>query len=155
MITCISSSLWGQNIEGYYASNAAVLGFFVTRIQLNPDSTFKYEFAGDLQYDYGTGRYKFVESTVHLQFDAIEDTSYVIKAFREVHASNRPSKYLLRGNKLWSYHVEQGHVVKQGQALSRRRKFLFFGDHYLTKRRIYLEKIPHKELLWRFEEASR
>lgn len=30
-------------LTGYYSSNNAELGFFVTRLQLNPDSTFKYD----------------------------------------------------------------------------------------------------------------
>ena len=88
----------GQNFKGHYVSNVAELGFFVTKVQLNSDLTFKYEFSGDLQYDHGTGTYELINSLVHLYFDPIEDTNQVLNAIREVQVGSRPKKILYRGN---------------------------------------------------------
>lgn len=150
----VSSNSLGQNIKGYYVSNVAELGFFVTRVQLNSDLTFKYELSGDLQYDHGKGTYELINSVVHLCFDPIEDTNQILRAIREVQVGSRPKKFLYRSNKLWSIHIENGKVVRKGQAFSRRRKFLFFGERYMTRRRIYLKKQPDKELIWRFEKPA-
>lgn len=141
-------------MTGYYSSNVPDLGFFAKRIQLKNDLTFKFEFSGDLQYHRGQGKYKVVGKTVYLTFDPLKiDTTDIYQALHAVDTVYRPKKFLFKGGKLWSFHVD-GHVVRRGQAISRHRKYLFFGDKYLTKRKMYLQKRDGEELIWRGEENT-
>jgi hypothetical protein len=91
-----------------------------------------------------------------LKFDPfVVDTKDIYQVLHAVDTIHRPEKFLYKGGRLWGYHVN-GHVVKKGQAISRHKKYLFFGDKYLTRRKMYLQKREGKELIWRGEEdASR
>lgn len=146
-----------KNLAGYYSSNVADLGFFVERIQLNKDSTFKYEYSGDLSYNKGTGKYRVdKKGVIHLDFEP-EPSSDSVDMMAQALSSNgyRPKRFLFENGKLYSFHLE-GQVVKQGQALSRRKKYLFFGERYMTTRKMYLKKRKGKDLLWRGKKnASR
>src|SRR6185295_5168926 len=53
----LSLSAFSQSkLAGFYASTPKS-GFFITRIQLNEDYTFKYEFDGDAAYHNAKGKY--------------------------------------------------------------------------------------------------
>ncbi|WP_156180372.1 hypothetical protein [Rufibacter radiotolerans] len=129
------------------------MGFFVTRIQLNKDSTFKYEFSGELSHNKGTGKYRVEDvSVIHLDFEPEHSADSVDLIARTLSSNGyRPKRFLFKNGKLYSFHLD-GHVVKQGQGLSRRRKYLFFGERYMTTRKMYLKKRKGKELLWRGEK---
>ena len=144
-----------KNLAGYYSSNVAALGFFATRIQLNEDSTFKYEFSGDLAYNKGRGKYIMDnEGVVHLDFEP-EPLADSVDLLTQALAGNeyRPMRFLFKNGKLYSFHLD-GHVVKKGQGISSRRKYLFIGERYMTTRKIYLEKRRGKELIWRNEKNA-
>jgi hypothetical protein len=57
LIFIIFSCSTKQNIYGTYESNFADLGFFITKIELKKNSTFNYNFAGDLINQSLTGKY--------------------------------------------------------------------------------------------------
>lgn len=81
LIICIFSNIaFGQKskIPGYYISNYAELGFFVTQIELFEDSTFKYEFSGDLFLDKANGKYKVKKDTIYFEYhpEQIDTTTY-------------------------------------------------------------------------------
>lgn len=139
-----------RDITGYYSSNAASLGFFVTRIQLSKDSTFKFEMSGDLAYGQGRGTYKVTNrKIIHLTFNHDSLTTLERALSR---GGNKPTKLLYNGGRLYEV-TEDGRVLKKGKALSRRKKFLIFGDRYLTTRRLFLKK-RKGNLVWRTESHA-
>jgi hypothetical protein len=153
LLTIVSLSTFGQrSLTGYYSSNAADMGFFVTRIQLNKDSTFKYEFSGDMMYNKGTGTYRIENrKIIHLTFDK-DSLTTIEKALSS--SGKRPNKLLYKSGRLHEF-SKDGQIIKKGKGLSRHKKFLFFGDRYLTTRKLYLKK-RKGELIWRGEQnASR
>ena len=146
------SALGQRDVTGYYSSNTADMGFFETRIQLNKDSTFRYEFVGDMMYNKGTGTYEIEgEKIVHLTFD-IDSLTALEKALSS--DGKRPNKLLYKNGQLHEF-TQDGQIVKKGKGLSRHKKFLFFGDRYMTTRKLYLKK-RKGDLIWRGEKnASR
>jgi len=81
LIICIFSNIaFGQKskIPGYYISNYAELGFFVTQIELFEDSSFKYEFSGDLFLDKVKGKYRVKKDTIYFDYypEQIDTTTY-------------------------------------------------------------------------------
>ena len=137
-----SNNLIGQEkIFGYYTSNVAELGFFGTKIRLNKDYTFEYEFSGDLINQTGKGTFEINDKNeVLLIFENKKDEE---KTAAELLSSGNSKienkKYKYQNGKLFTFHID-GYVVKRGQAYSRHKKYLFWGERYLTKRRIYLKK---------------
>jgi hypothetical protein len=151
LLTLISLATFGQrSLPGYYSSNVADIGFFLTKIQLNNDSTFKYEFSGDLAYNKGTGKYKIENKNItHLTFDT-DSIDTLEKALSR--GGERPSRLLYKNGRLHSFRKD-GQIVKKGKGLSRHKKFLFFGDRYLTTRQFYLKK-RKGDLIWRGEQNA-
>jgi hypothetical protein len=143
LLTLISFAALGQKgLAGYYSSNAAEMGFFVTTIQLQKDSTFNYSSRGDLLHNEGRGRYTVdKKNIIHFTFDPKPQKDSVA-LFEEALSGGPPILERLRykNEKLYSFHITEGHVVRRGQALSRRKKFLFWGERYLTCRRLFLKK---------------
>ena len=124
-----SVTAFGQkNVIGCYRNNFAELGFFGTRISLKADSTFQYRFAGDLLSDDGSGKYHLIKDTIFLRFD--KDSSKY----------NRPTKYLYRHNKLFSFNIKTGKIVKYAQGYSKHKEYLFFGSHYRAMKH-YLKRV--------------
>jgi hypothetical protein len=69
-----------NKIAGFYSDNFPGNGFFMTFIQLNTDSTFKYEEGGDLQDDKAIGTYRLVKDTLFLIYKPSKyDTLYYTK----------------------------------------------------------------------------
>ncbi|MEO5980026.1 MAG: hypothetical protein ABIS36_09725 [Chryseolinea sp.] len=151
LLTLFSLSTFGQrDLVGYYLSNVADNGIFITKIHLKPDSTFKYEFYGDLLYDRGTGKYK-VENrrTIWVTFDR---DSIDIRGLGRM--TNRPVKFLFKRGRLYEFKTN-GKPLRRGRAYGRHKKYLFFGDYYMTNRKMYLKR-REGNLIWRGEEnASR
>jgi hypothetical protein len=149
LLTLISFAALGQKgLVGYYSSNAAEMGFFVTTIQLQKDSTFQYSSSGDLLHNDGRGRYTVDKKNIlHFTFDPKPQKDSV--ALLEEALSGGPptlERLLYKHGKLYSFHITEGHVVRRGQAISRRKKFLFWGERYLTRRRLFLKKRKGRRL---------
>ena len=53
--------------------------------------------------------------------------------------SSRPNYFKISGNKLYRMN-EEGKTFKREQCYSRTKRFLFWGDIYLTRRKYYLKK---------------
>lgn len=142
----------GQNrLPGYYSSNVAESGFFATKIQLNPDSTFKYEFRGDLMYNKGTGRYKVQNKRlILLTFDKDENTDPMARALGS--NGKRPTRLYYKNGKLYEFGTN-GELVKKGQAFSRHKKFLIFGYPYMRTRKVYLKR-RKGNLVWLGEDKN-
>jgi hypothetical protein len=111
-LTITISALGQRDITGYYSSNTADMGFFVTKIQLNKDSTFKYEFGGDMMYNKGTGMYKIENGNIiHLTFDKDSMTT-IEKALSS--SGKRPNKLLYKRGRLHEF-TKEGEIVKKGK----------------------------------------
>ena len=143
IVIIFSNNLFGQEkIFGYYTSNVAELGFFVTKIRLNKNYTFEYEFSGDLinQTEKGTFVINNNNNEVLLKFEnENEEDKTVAELLSSGNSKTEKKKYKYQNGKLFAFHLD-GYVVKRGQAYSRHKKYLFWGERYLTKRRIYLKK---------------
>ena len=138
-----------KNIPGVYRSNFAIITFFGTKINLKSDSTFTYRMRGDLMSDTANGKYKFRNRYIILSYDSpIIDTTLYAKYGKEVvlisqaltNSSSRPYQFYVGHNKLLQADTI-GNVYKREQGFSRHKKYLFWGEHYLKKRKYYLKRI--------------
>ncbi|MGB3464866.1 MAG: hypothetical protein WBA74_06340 [Cyclobacteriaceae bacterium] len=126
------------------------MGFFVTIVKLNSDSTFEYNFRGDLANNFGTGTYEVKNGIVDLTFikqptertgywtreDSSGNTDTVYYNIAEIFNPPRtePLTFKLGNNKLWIINKD-GEVVKRANCYSRTRKFLLRGDNFTTTRK--------------------
>ncbi|MGB5369534.1 MAG: hypothetical protein WBN18_03820, partial [Flavobacteriaceae bacterium] len=116
-----------------------------TKLKLNKDSTFEYEFSGDLIHEVGKGTFEITNRNVILlkfdneKEDEKEDEKDIGELLSHENAKIENKKYKYKNGKLFSFHID-GYVVKRGQAISRHKKYVFWGERYMTKRRIYLKK---------------
>jgi hypothetical protein len=149
MLAC--SCRGSRELAGLYRSNFATLGFFATAVQLKPDSTFTYRFAGDLLADKAQGVYQFKHDTVYLRYnpeqtepeslslpDSVKAVAVAFSALSHA-AAPRPARFFYKNRRLYSVN-QQGQVVKRAQGYSKRRKWGHWGDTYLKYRKHYLKK---------------
>ncbi len=149
-LICLISCSSTNDVSGKYRSNFAVHGFFVTRINLNTDSTFGYRMSGDLIFDTSNGHYKFEKNYVVLYHQPFKpDTSEYEKYGKEAvllsyalstnKHLNSPGKYLIGHNKLFVCD-SNGNAIKKQFGHSKRRQYIIFGKHWY-KRRYYLKRV--------------
>ena len=147
LVSCIST----KNFVGTYRSNFAELGFFITRLKLNSDSTFEYKFRGDMIYDTASGHYRVYHRKLILTYypRPLDTTglafmdSVANKIGIELSASfddKRPHIYYL-GNKKLFESIKDGIIVKKAFGYSKTKKYLLFGSHYY-KHNHYLMQVP-------------
>lgn len=144
-----------KKLQGIYRSNSIVLGFFTTTVELKDYNTFNYEFSGDLQHTELTGVYEVKGNDLYLRFNknkgevesendslAITDIlsgnyhNYDLKTDNNI---NYHLKYKIKGNKLFSYRINNTGLVKKAKVYGTQKKFLFFGTRWKNKRS-YLKK---------------
>jgi hypothetical protein len=126
MVACGPS----RNITGTYAT----YGFLGTTINLNSDSTFVYLMRGHLSGDSATGIYHIEGRKLMLIYNAEPIDSSMAGRFNRVVKQYRPKEYYIGHNKLFIHY-------KKEQGYSRHKRYLFWGDYYMTKRRYYLKRI--------------
>lgn len=73
-----------KKISGKYRSNFADLGFFITEIELKSDSTFHYEFSGDLLHTELAGKYKIKKNKLYLRFDKLKGETEIEKLTKKI-----------------------------------------------------------------------
>jgi len=132
-----------NKIIGNYRSNFAELGFFVTQIELLPDSTFEYEFSGDLFYDRAKGKYKVHNDTIYFEYYSekidtttvtyIDSTGKVFK-YKMPPMSNyakhlRPNKLYYRKRKLFAINSDEELPIKNDNVKGQTRRY------YLIRRK--------------------
>jgi len=109
---CLAQMAFGQSdkITGYYSSNFAILGFFVTQVQLDSDGTFIYDMRGDLSHDHEKGTYSFDKDTVYLNYPGrFVDTcdskvlwyTTDLNGHRVNYSHKGPDKFYYQSNKLF------------------------------------------------------
>ncbi|MCD9855849.1 hypothetical protein LUD75_14080 [Epilithonimonas sp. JDS] len=137
-----------KDVSGIYKSNFADLGFFITTIELKKDSTFEYNFAGDLVNTDLTGKYRIKDKNIYLKFtknkgdiesksDSLSISEMLSGNYHNYNLKNESGfayhlKYLIKGNRLFSYRIDNGKLVKFGKYYSDRKKW--------EKKRVYLYK---------------
>ena len=142
-------------MSGKYSSNKAELGFFITELNFLNDTDFKYEFSGDLAHTELTGTYKINDENVYLKFtkeknqiesenDSITIGEILSGNYHNYDLKNENNieyhlKYKIIGNKLFSYRIDNGKLVKNSKIYTNTKKFLLFGSKWKTTRS-YLKK---------------
>ncbi len=145
-----------QLLNGTYQNNCAIIGFFGTTIKFDQDSTFEYSYAGDLISDRASGTYSVNGNKLKLRFieqpreeligsytftDSLGNIDTIYYDLNYNHGqSSRPTAFKISGSKLFLMN-EEGKVFKRKQCYSRMKRFVFWGDTYLTKRKYYLKKV--------------
>lgn len=141
-----------RNICGTYRSNFAQLGFFVTTVKFNADSTVKYNKVGDLMNEELTGKFKISRNIVYIMFDEpkydkpldtltfneSQETPNYANLFQNNHLYDLKHengipyhlKYKIKHNKLLVYHMQTGKIVRRAKGSKRIAKF-------------YLKKLPN------------
>lgn len=137
-----------RNIYGTYRSNFAQLGFFVTAIKFNADSTVKYKMAGDLMNEELTGKFKISRNIAYIKFDEPKLDTLTLNESQETpnyanlfqnnhlydlkHENGIPYhlKYKIKHNKLLVYHMQTGKIVRRAKGSKRIAKY-------------YLRKLPN------------
>jgi hypothetical protein len=145
-----------KKLNGKYRSNKAELGFFVTEINFENDNVFKYKFSGDLQHTELTGTYIVKNKNAYLKFnkpkgqiETQSDSLTVVEIlngnYHNYDLKNESNfdyhlKYRVKGNKLFSYRIDNGKLVTKSKSYSNTKMFLLFGSKWKTTRS-YLKKI--------------
>jgi hypothetical protein len=148
LIFIVFSCSTKQNIYGTYESNFADLGFFITKIELKKDSTFNYNFAGDLINQSLTGKYYTRKNTLYLEFKTNKgeiETEKDSLTFLEALYGNQHNyelkkendieyhrKFKISNGKLFSYRIDNGKLVTAAK---------YYDGKAWLKRKSYLEKI--------------
>ncbi len=136
-----------SSIDGTYYSRFAEIGFFSTKIILCKDSSFTYRMQGNLIADTASGTYTVNSRILILSYGRILDTSHYFIDGRNLamynlsNASSRQLRYYIGHKKLFKINTK-GQVVKHSQGFSKRKQFLFWRSHYMTRRRYFLNRLP-------------
>ncbi|QOG03656.1 hypothetical protein [Flavobacterium sp. MDT1-60] len=135
-----------RNFCGTYKSNFAQLGFFVTKIKFNADSTVKFNKAGDLMNEELTGKFKISRSNiVYVKFDKLKyeqpPDSLPLNELQGMPIDTNPFqnmhlydlklengisyhlKYKIKRNKLLVYNIQTGKIVRRSKGSKNTAKF--------------------------------
>ena len=148
IFTTLLSCASDKKVIGTYKSNRASLGFFITTIEFKADSTFKYNFSGDLIDQNLTGKFSVKQNMTYLKFyknkGDIENKSDSLSV-AEILSGNYHSydlkeekrlpyhlKFKICNEKLLIYRVDNGKLVKRSK-VHNGKKYVF--------RKVYLKKV--------------
>jgi hypothetical protein len=151
-----------KTVIGKYRSNFAEIGFFVTVIDLKPDSTFHYIFSGDLTHTELDGTYKTKKRNLYLRFNKLKeeykplvfgttenpDTILNFEDWQNSHSYDLKKendieyhlKYQIDSEKLKVYNIETDKVVRRAKYFSDKKRYVFFGPSF-KKKKWYLKRI--------------
>jgi hypothetical protein len=158
----ITSCKTSRKVVGVYRTNFPSLGFFMTQIDLNNDSTFHYIFSGDLTHVELDGKYKINDKRLYLRFDKLKeeyktlvfgteenpDTVLNFEDWQNSHTYDLKIengieyhlKYRIDGDKLKSYNIETEKIVRKAKYFTDKKRYVLFGPSY-KKKKWYLKKI--------------
>jgi hypothetical protein len=158
----LASVCWSCNvarrIPGNYSTRLASQGFFATYLDLHTESSFFYQFSGDLIRNNGIGTYSVNKRRIELtylpskydtlwlgvredtvwspdrKFIRIDTVGIPLKVLDTAMVESRPTRFYYKSNRLF-YVNKEGNVHEgKGFVYSPRRKFLIFGTHYFNRR---------------------
>lgn len=158
-----------NKVYGFYVSNFPISEFFTTQIQLNTDSTFKYEWWGDMRNDLAIGSYEVNNDTILLTYIPSKyDTLYfwkddttgadtnIIWHYKTYNPTKQDHAIKLKnydlvsyiGNRPLKFYYKHQKLLLLGlhkaECLSRHKMFLLFGKHYRRTKKYYLKKLGSK-----------
>ncbi|EHO11700.1 hypothetical protein [Myroides odoratimimus] len=153
LLTSCSST---KALNGKYRSHKVELGFFITELNFKNENDFMYKFSGDLEHTELIGTYKIVDKNVYLKFnkekgqiesenDSLTTVEILTGNYHNYDLKNESNidyhlKYKIRGNKLFSYRIDNGKLVTKSKYYTNTKKFLLFGSKWKSKKS-YLKKI--------------
>lgn len=135
-----------RNFCGTYQSNFAQLGFFVTKIKFNADSTVKFNKAGDLMNEELTGKFKISRNNIaYIKFDKLK-YDYPLDTLTLNELQEKPIdasqfqnmqpydlkvengisyhlKYKIKHNKLLVYNIQTGKIVRRSKGSKNMAKY--------------------------------
>jgi hypothetical protein len=135
LVFCFTTQIVSQNIYGYYSNPELDIGFFRTKIALYDDSTFYYQFSGDMINDQSIGTYSVKEKILYLNYDEISDSIssnrvYVLEhigdstIFHETNdfstynpTGDRNTEWLIGRKKLIPRNLETGKFIRKAKLL--------------------------------------
>lgn len=129
LLIVFTTSCNQRTLTGYYSSNKAELGFFVTRLQLNPDSTFKYEFSGDLAYSKGEGKYSYEDRILTISFDEVEldSADRITTALSGGSIPTGQMIFIYKNGNIYKIN-ESGEIVKKNYLIKREGELIWRGE---------------------------
>lgn len=156
LILFLSSCSSVKNVEGKYKSNFADLGVFINTIELKDNGTFNYNYSGDLINQDLTGTYRVDKNKLYLRFSKekgeIESQNDSLSV-AEILSGNYHNydlkiengiefhrKFKIGNQKLFSYRIDNGKLVKRAKRYSDTKRFVLFGTNWRLQR-FYLKKI--------------
>lgn len=111
---------------------------------------FKYKFSGDLQRSELTGTYTIEKNNVYLKFnrekgqiesesDSLTIVEILSGNYHNYDLKNESNidyhlKYKIKGNKLFSYRIDNGKLVKKSKYYSNKKRFLFTDPNWKTSK---------------------
>lgn len=115
------------------------MGFWVTHLHLNKDSTFNYRFAGDMVNKFGYGVYHLNKDTILLIFHKEKSE----KIDDQLSSGNLKDtiRFYFQHNKIFGININTNKVFKYAQGYSKYKKYIFFGSRYHMMRS-YLQQHP-------------
>lgn len=144
LLTVVASSASAQQLRGIYKSNFADLGFFITTINFTSDSTFDYEFSGDLIQKNFRGHYSIRQPNVYLRFSEVDGPTFKVDSVEYVNSNYHNYelkeekglkyhlKYRIEEEKLYIYRVDNEELVRTTK---------FYNGKSWVSREWYLGKI--------------
>jgi hypothetical protein len=142
---------FGQGrLPGYYKSNFAIGRYFERKIQLNEDSTFKYEYSGDLSYYKGTGTYVTKDNIIILLYNPFQpDTTDNYPLDSPADTILQIKKLLFKSSRL--YIIDKNGELKDKAVAKYTRQFIFFGQRRPRTKKYYLEKRNNEIFTWTYD----
>jgi hypothetical protein len=155
---------------GSYSSKFAANGFFITSLDLHPESAFFYQWSGDLMSKKGIGRYEVKKHLITLHYtpsiyDTLteglrEDTVWnaaknhfkieivgtAIKIFNESLVNSRPQSFFSKWGRLYHATANGRPNKSKGFVYSPRRKFILFGKQYFNRRNPLIRRKRPKDI---------
>jgi hypothetical protein len=148
IFTTLLSCASDKKVIGTYKSNRASLGFFITTIEFKADSTFKYNFSGDLINQNLTGKFSVKQNIVYLKFyknkgeiesksDSLSVSEILSGNYHNYDLKNKKGvfyhlKFKIRNEKLLTYRIDNGRLVKRSK--------VYNGKKYVNEE-VYLRKV--------------
>lgn len=129
IFSLILNPLFAQkDYVGHYKTNFAEIGFFSSHIELSSDNSFKYEFQGDMCYDYCEGTFEMKNDTLTLQVTKTSNREiYLLDSllidFGDNYENIRPLKYYYSSNKLFPINRATGEIKKAKNSKDKFQKF--------------------------------
>jgi hypothetical protein len=154
MVMMLPSCKPNKDIAGTYRSRFAELGFFMTTIRLNHDSTLSYNFKGDLINRSAKGYFRMKGDTILLYY-AWDDNDFkdilsglpneAQKLLKDKNALEHRESYIIGCDRLLPVNQNTGKKSARAVRYHKTKKYIIAGSHYY-KDKFYLKRLRNEQL---------